>query len=362
MKTNTNIDLTVFQNAAKIPDASKIRSQNAAKIPDASEIRSQDAAKIPYASEMHSQNTVKIPYASEILDAVKKQQILQLFGIDVDSDLFDLRLDYVAKRVLTHESPESKKALIGFLNASLVPVGLVPIIDLTIISPELTVDSVTHKKARFDIRARLQNGEQIIIEIEFSKKDNFKKRSQFIISKAYSSQDISGKSYSDLKRCYLVCVVDFTLFDEDDAYMRDGMFRDAKGSPITDDQTIVFLELTKVAGLLKKPVDELTDLECWLIFFKYATDKTKRDILNKILEREVSVMAAAQILETISKDEKERAIYEAQWLYEMDLSNDRVSALREGARQIAKNLKNINIPLDAISKSTGIPMHELIKL
>ena len=140
------------------------------------------------------------------------------------------------------------------------------------------------------------------------------------------------------------------------------MFRDFKGNPITDDQTIVFLELTKIAGLLKKPVDELTDLECWLLFFKYVTDKSKRDMLNKIIEREVGVMMAAQILDTISKDEKERANYEAQWLHELDQSNDRMSAIRENAREIAKSLKDKNFPLDAISESTGVPMEELIAL
>ena len=131
---------------------------------------------------------------------------------------------------------------------------------------------------------------------------------------------------------------------------------------ITDDQTIVFLELTKIAGLLKKPVSELTNLECWLLFFKYATDKSKRNNLNKILEREEGVMLAAQILETISKDEKERAIYEAQWLYELDQQSERISAERRAARKIAKGLKLDGFPLDAISKNTGIPMEELIAL
>ena len=301
-----------------------------------------------------------------IMDESKKKQIRQIFGINVDSELFDPRLDYVAKRILTAESHESKQALINFLNAALKSVGMDTIVDLTVISPKISVDSADHKKSRFDIRARLENHEQAIIEVEFSKKDNFKKRSQFIISKAYSSQSISGKAYAELKRCYLVCVVDFTLFDEDNYYFRDGMFRDAKGNPITNDQTIVFLELTKTTELLKKPIPELTDLECWLLFFKYATDKTRRDTLNKILEREEGIKMAAQILETISKDEKERAIYEAQWLYELDQQSEIISAERRGkekiSREIAKGFKKDGFPLDAISRNTGIPMEELLTL
>jgi len=77
----------------------------------------------------------------------------------------------------------------------------------------------------------------------------------------------------------------YTLFKGDKKYFRDGKFRDSQGVAITDDQTIIFLELTKIRKLLKKPMEELTDIECWLIFFKYAADKSKRKILNKITER-----------------------------------------------------------------------------
>ena len=49
------------------------------------------------------------------LDETKKEQIRQIFDINVDSELFDPRLDYVAKRILTAESHESKQALTGFL-------------------------------------------------------------------------------------------------------------------------------------------------------------------------------------------------------------------------------------------------------
>lgn len=296
------------------------------------------------------------------IDADKKALIQQVFGVDLNSELFDPRFDYVAKRILTAESPQSKKALISFLNAALKFKADNSIIDLVIINTEIPVDSKNYKKSKFDIRVKLENGEQAIVEIEFNKKDNFKKRSQFIISKAYSSQEISGKTYGDLKRCYLICIVDFILFDDEKDYYRDGMFRDAKGNPITDDQIIIFLELTKIYDLLNKPVEELTNLECWLLFFKYITDKSKRDIMSKIFEREEGVLMAAQILETISRDEKERAIYEAQWLYEMDQQSELISAERRAKREVAKGLKRDGFPLDAIAKNTGIPMEELIKL
>jgi len=301
-----------------------------------------------------------------LLDQDKKAQLRQVFGIDVDSDLFDPRFDYVAKRILTAETPESKTALISLLNASLKLVDAEVIVDLTVINPEIPVDSRQYKKSRFDIRARFLNGDQGIIEIEWGKKDNFKKRGQFIISKAYSSQDINSKTYDDLKRCYLICIVDYTLFEDDNEYFRDAMFRDAKGTPITDGQTIIFLELSKIESLLTKPMDQITDIECWLLFFKYATDKSKRDILSKIMEKEEGVNMAARTLLTISKDEQERLAYESQMIYELDQRSEKASAERSGVllgkREVAMKLKQKNIPMDVISESTGFSVEELIAM
>ena len=292
----------------------------------------------------------------------KTALLRRFFGIDADSDLFDPRYDYVAKRILTAENPESKFALIDLINASLKLVGGATVVDLTVINSELPVDSKSYKKSRFDIRARFQNGEQGIIEVEWGKKDNFKKRAQFIVSKAYSDQDISNKTYNHLKRCYLICIVDYVLFEGDEEYFRDGMFRDAKGNPITDDQIIIFLELSKIEKLLKKPVAELTDIECWLLFFKYAADKSKREMLNKIIEKEEGVNMATQILMTVSKEERERALEFSQLIYELDQRSERESAILNNSRQIAKNLKLSNFPLDAISKATGLSLEEVTAL
>jgi predicted transposase/invertase (TIGR01784 family) len=282
--------------------------------------------------------------------------------IDTNSDLLDPRYDYVAKRILTAENPMSKQALINLVNSSIKLVGGGVVVDLTVINTELPVDNIHFKKTRFDIRVRFQNGEQGIIEIEWAKKDNFKKRSQFIISKAYSDQDINGKTYNDLKRCYLICIIDYTLFEGDDEYFRDGMFRDAKGNPITNDQIIIFLELSKIGKLLEKPVAELSDIECWLLFFKYAADKSKRDMLNEIIKKEEGIHMAAQTLLTVSKEERERALEFSKLLYELDQRSEMESAILQGKREVAKNFKRDGFPFDIISKNTGVPLEEIAAL
>ena len=293
------------------------------------------------------------------------------YGINVDSDLFDPRLDFVSKRILTANTNESRLALISFLNAALKFKGKRRVAKVK--NPVTTVENKNQKKSVFDVLVEFRDGSEAIIEIEFRKKDNFKKRSQFLISKSYASQDINGKTYDALNKRYIICVLNYTLFDndEDDDFYREYMYRDRKGRPLTDDQTIIFVELTKLDYLLKKPVEQLTPIEQWALFFRHATDKSKRALLNKIMEQEEGIKMATNILQTISMTKEEWIAYEEQLLFELDQRSEIASAVKRAEKQgemigarakeieLAKAFKDKNVPLDIIVKSTTLTLQEV---
>ncbi len=294
-----------------------------------------------------------------LLDDEKKKRLQETLGINVDSDLFDPRYDYVFKRIFTADNEESKYALIDFLNSVLRFEGDAVITDLTVINAEIPVDSKDYKKSVFDLRVSFKGGEQALVEMELRPKDDFRKRSQFLISKAYSNQKIAGFKYKDLKKCYIVCITNFTLLQDRDAFFTDYVYRDSKGLPLSDDLTIVFLELSKIQHLLDKKTDELTNVEMWAIFLRYASDKDKRGILHKILEREDGVKMATQILEEISKDEKERMLYESQLLYEADSEAELRYAHRIGMEKgkietVIGMIEMISIPLSGAMKAAKL--------
>ena len=151
-------------------------------------------------------------------------------------------------------------------------------------------------------------------------------------------------------------MLNYTLLDddEDDDFYREYKWRDTKGRPLTDDQTIIFVELTKVDALLEKPVNKLTTIEQWALFFRYSTDTSKRELLSKIIEKEEGIKMATQILQTISMDERERIAYEEQLIYELDQRSEVASARKQEAIDIAKTFKANNVPIDVILK--GVPL------
>lgn len=44
------------------------------------------------------------------------------------------------------------------------------------------------------------------------------------------------------------------------------------------------VELSKLQEIIKKSVTDMTDLEKWAVFFRYASDPTHRETVNKVIE------------------------------------------------------------------------------
>jgi len=282
------------------------------------------------------------------LNETTKQDIKEKLNIDADSELLSPTVDYVFKRIFTADEKYSKAALIDFINSLLEYQNDDKIVDLTIVNPQIPVDKGTQKKSIFDIRAKYNNGRQAVIEMQKELTPDFRKRSQHIISKAYASQEISGMDYSVLEKCYLICITDFNIITDTVKYIDDYRYRDRQGKDLSDAQTIIFLDLSNIASVLTKNVDEMTSVEMWVIFFKYVTDNSKKEILNKILEREAGIKMAKNILNAVSKDEEARAYYESELIFELDQRGRMNQAMRQGKEEgkieVALNLIKMGFP------------------
>lgn len=83
------------------------------------------------------------------LDAEAKALLWQEYGIDIDSDLFYPRLDFVSKCMFTAETEEARRSLISFLNATLKFKNKKRVVK--VLNPVATVESPKHKKAVFEV-------------------------------------------------------------------------------------------------------------------------------------------------------------------------------------------------------------------
>lgn len=307
---------------------------------------------------------------NNIINETTKKSIKQYFGIDLDSDMFSPTQDYVFKRIFTADEKRSKIALIDFLNSVLEFEYTNKIVELTVVNPEIPVDIVKRKKSIFDVRVKFNDGEQAIIEMQISNVDNFKKRSQFIISKAYVSQEIAGLDYNTLKKCYLICITNFVLLNSSQELVNDYRYRDKAGKDLSEDETIIFIELPKIDKIIHKPINEMSNLEMWAIFFRYVTDKSKRDILNTIINRKEGINMAVNVLDEISKNEQERIQYENELIFDLDIRSNvnrakadgRAEGKAEGKVEVIKNALLKGLSIDMIAEITNFDIETIKKI
>ena len=68
---------------------------------------------------------------------------------------------------------------------------------------------------------------------------------------------------------------------------------------------------------------------------------------------------ARELLQTISRDENERARFRARRKFQMDMEHSLIAARDEGIISVAKNLLKRNRPIDEISEDTGLTREEI---
>jgi predicted transposase/invertase (TIGR01784 family) len=262
---------------------------------------------------------------NQILTQEEIQEI-ESFGITLNSDLLDPKVDIVFKAMLTSQSSESKKALIHFLSAILQR----NIKKVIVLNNELANTGVFQKQSIFDIHVGFDEDDEADIEMQMVLSDNMINRSEYNTAKLFSSQNIKGKPYTALKKVYSVIIMNFTLFVGQPKFFDEYMYRNPEGKILSGNTKIIYIELTKLDEVEKKAVSEMTKIEKWALFLKYVNQKGKQDLIQSIINSEEGIRMGAEVLETISKDREEFSRYFHYLKAEIDRESQLIYAHQQG--------------------------------
>jgi predicted transposase/invertase (TIGR01784 family) len=250
-------------------------------------------------------------------------------GIALHSDLMDPKVDIVFKAMLSSQCPESKKALVHFLNSVLQR----NITVVTVLNNELANTGILQKQSVFDIHVCFDEGDEADIEMQMELTDNLTSRSEYNTAKLFCSQDIKCKPYSDLKKAYTIVIMNFTLFKDQPGFYDEYMYRNPEGRILSGNTKIIYIELTKLDEAESKPILEMTRTEKWALFLKYANQESKQRLIQEIIKSEEGIRMGAEVLETISKDRIEFSRYFHYLKEENDRESQLISAHRKGMAQ-----------------------------
>ena len=167
----------------------------------------------------------------------------------------------------------------------------------------------------------------------------------------------------------------YTVFPKLQGYANSFSLRhDSSNELLSDIIHVIFIELSKLSEIVEKSVSDMSELEKWAVFFQYANIPTHREKVNKIIESKEALQMAGNLLMSVSKDEKERAIFRSRRMYQSDMESNLATAEDRGEKRgeikgeqrkaiaIARNLLKRNRSIEEIIEDTGLAREEVESL
>jgi predicted transposase/invertase (TIGR01784 family) len=225
-----------------------------------------------------------------------------------------------------------------------------PVRSVLVRNTELPVTNTEEKAERFDVNCHIDDDSQADIEMQGSRmkeeKDddhsNLFARSIYNLCDLHSSQPSKGRRYGELSRTFQVMFCNYTVFHNKPDFIHPYSMRLDKDNELLHNAVQgMFVELTKLDEVLKKPVEQMTNMEKFLVFLKYAGNPDYRDIVNKVIESREELAVAGEVLMGISKDERERAIFRSRRIALAEYESNMLTAERIGEQRSDKKWQNV---------------------
>jgi len=265
-----------------------------------------------------------------------------------DADILPPSDDRIFKVLLTHN--DANRVLMDIISAVIEQ----KVTSVQIRNVELPKPDTEEKGQRFDVNCTIENGDQVEVEMHSTpihetgqENRNFRNKCTYFLTDLHSSQKSRGVDYFKLVRTYQVTFTSHPVFASHPDFISRFLLRDKYGRVFTDQINQIIIELSKLNEIIKKPIEELTEFEKWLLFLRFAPDPVQRGKINDIIKEKEEIGMASAILQEISRDEKERALFRSRKKYEMDMFSNEMTLQRIGEMRSDEKWKDIIADKDA---------------
>jgi len=268
------------------------------------------------------------------------------------------KTDFAFKKIFGDE--QNKEILISFLNAILYQ-GNSAIESLEILNPYQPPKIRGIKDTYLDIRAKLNNEQTVIIEMQVLNVEGFEKRILYNAAKAYSIQLDTGVDYTLLNPVIALTITDFEMFPNLDKVISRFVLkeRDYLVDYLIYDIELVFVELPKFGKKLEE-LETLTDK--WIYFLKNAKSL---EVVPEPMGEVEAIKKAFEVANRADLTREELEDLEHQEIYIQDQRNATIKAVKQAVKakaiEIAKGLLDV-LDEATISQTTGLSMEEIQKL
>jgi predicted transposase/invertase (TIGR01784 family) len=177
------------------------------------------------------------------------------------------KIDLAFKKIFG--SSDSKDILINFLNAIIYEAQ--PVIeDLEIINPQTGNPAFGTKDAYLEIKARINNDQIALIEIQIINVSSLGKRVLYNAEKTYSLQLTAQERYQKLKQVISLKIADFEMFANQTEVISRFVFKD-KGQQFDYPDTEIELVFVEMPKFSKQLAELETTTDKWIYFLKNSS-------------------------------------------------------------------------------------------
>ncbi|MEI0606397.1 Rpn family recombination-promoting nuclease/putative transposase [Brachyspira pulli] len=279
--------------------------------------------------------------------------------------------DYFVRYLFSDKGSEA--ILLDFINSIMLDSNMKTFKAVEILNPFNYKENYNDKETIVDVKCITQNGSVVIIEIQLQGNSRFPERILYYWASNYSKLLKQGEKYDSLTPVISINLLNFNLDDEDNIHSCYMIYDTNNKKLLTDHLQIHIVELKKFQYNLLKP-----DLNCWLKFFTMKDKDNKEEIMSDLV-KEKPIMEEVQrkynnfIKDRIMMneyDKRQAYLYGNQIMLEEERRLGKEEGIKEGieqgeinkAKDIALNLKNMNMSNEDISRITGLSIEEINKL
>ena len=283
-----------------------------------------------------------------------------------------LLTDFGFKRIFG--TNPNKDLLIDFLNSLFDGEQVVK--NVTFLNSEHVGDVRTDRKAIFDVYCENEKGEKFIVEMQNASQKYFKDRSLYYATFPIRVQAKKGEVWNyELKHVYVVALLNYDMTDS--AFAQDtinhdiGLLDKQTHKVFNDKLTFKYVEIAK----FNKSIEELkTNYDKWIYVLQNLSrlDRQPRYLQTEVFSRLFNQAEIARFSKTELREYEDSLKAYRDMKNSLDnaeekgiakgLAKGRAEGKKDKAVEIAKKLLEMDMPIDAIMKATGLSQEEITKL
>ena len=247
--------------------------------------------------------------------------------------------DFAFKYVFGEDCKEANDAL-----KSLLTVFLERKVNKVVVkNSEMVKDYTKMKSPRLDLLVEFDDQTTVDLEMQLRQtKDNLLNRFNYYLARLHGSQDMEGKSYSQLKETIVMVFFNLIIADDDDICSLYTM-RKYSGIPLVKDEKedrmkLMTIEMPKVD--LNKPLEDMNEQEKMIYYFLNCHKGLDDSKIKVMIESDGMIQMLEKRVETISDDRWKKIIEDFQKLHENEERIELQLELEEAQRQMKEARKD----------------------